>query len=50
MSGADLEGVRENLAQEQINQAFGDGNTTLSDHLQRPAHWPKGDEGSSKEG
>jgi uncharacterized protein YjbI with pentapeptide repeats len=40
----------ESLTQEQIYGATGDENTKLPDHLQRPAHWSKGDEGQPKEG
>ena len=38
----------EGLTQQQLNKAFGSESTKLPDHLQRPAHWSKGDEGPSK--
>ncbi len=44
LRGAILVGA-ESLTQEQIYGATGDENTKLPDHLQRPAHWSKGDEG-----
>jgi len=44
---ANLVGV-EGLTQQQLNKAFGSESTKLPDHLQRPAHWSKGDEGPSK--
>src|SRR5215204_4560724 len=42
LEGADLERA-ERLTQEQIDEAFGDEDTKLPDHLQRPAHWGKRD-------
>ncbi len=39
LEGADLVGAEESLTQLQINAAFGDYNTKLPDHLQRPAYW-----------
>jgi len=39
LRGADLSGAK-NLAQRQINTAFGDADTKLAAGLQRPAHWP----------
>src|SRR5215211_1061407 len=48
LEGADLRAVM--LTQDQINDAFGDVTTKLPDHLQPPAQWSKGDEGSRKEG
>jgi uncharacterized protein YjbI with pentapeptide repeats len=38
------------LTQEQINMAYGDENTKLPAHLQRPAHWSKDSEEQAKEG
>ena len=49
LENADLLGA-EGLTQQQLNKAFGSESTKLPDHLQRPAHWCKGDEGPSKEG
>jgi hypothetical protein len=48
LRGADLRGA-EILTQKQIDQADGDKDTTLPDHLQRPAHWSKGDEVETEE-
>ena len=39
LGGAKLAKAK-HLPQDQINGAFGDGATTLPDHLNRPAHWP----------
>ena len=38
--GADMTGTQ-NLTQEQINKAFGDGGTNLPEHLTAPPHWPE---------
>src|SRR5215217_6374191 len=48
LSGANLTGpsyLPQHLIQKQINEAYGDEATQLPDHphLQRPAHWIKGD-------
>jgi|SRR5829696_50068 len=53
LSGANLTGpsyLPQHLIQKQINEAYGDEATQLPDHphLQRPAHWIKGDEESEE--
>ena len=48
LSGAYLqETTEESLTQTQINEAIGNDATKLPDHLQRPAHWSKGETGKS---